>query len=302
MRKNKRENNTIKLFDRDGWFYKTVKEIYYIPRKMFSKYGYIRNYLIFPIKAFFRVHSIGWEFKKYEVLKKYRNIHRGKRCYIIATGPSLQWDDLEKIQGEITLSLNSFYKGYEKLEFRPDYYFIGDEGVLLDFDNTSLRLSELAKKAVFLNDMIKRTDEKVVPIPINYLDHWYNYGNRKYNYYKNLKFSENLMWGLYDKWTSTICLIEIAIYMGCKEICIMGVDCNYSLKNLHFISTEYDKEEWAPNKNLDKAAIQQLSNIIGYEFVNHEAEKRGVKIYNLTRGGSLEAFERLDLDQIIDKG
>ncbi len=96
--------------------------------------------------------------------------------------------------------------------------------------------------------------------------------------------------------------IEAAIYMGCKEIYLLGVDCNYSLKNLHFMKTEYDDEKWSPNKNVDVAEIQQMSNIIGYEFIKKEAEKRSVKIYNATRGGSLEVFERVNSDDIDFNG
>lgn len=284
------------IIPENSTFYKILKKIYSTVRNLFGPYGYVRNYVWFPVAAFFRVHHIGNFYKKYEELEKIRDIHKGKRCFIIATGPSLQWDDLDKLKNEVTLSLNSLYKGYGKSDFRPNYYFIGDKDVLTDFDKTDVKLTDLAQKAVFLNDMIKRTAEKVIPIPINYLDHWFNYGNKDYNYYKNLKFSEDIFRGIYDKWTSIICLIEIAIYMGCSEIYLMGVDCNYSLKNLHFIKTDYDEADWAPNKNPDAAAVQQLSNIIGYEFINREAQKRGVKIYNASRGGSLEVFDRVDFD------
>lgn len=287
-------------FDRDSLFYRFCRCTYVSIYNVFSANGYFRNYVAFPINAFLRVHHIGGQYKKYEELEKMKDIHKGERCFIIATGPSLRWEDLNKLKKEVTFSLNSLYRGYSLSDFRPDYYFIGDRDVLIDFDKTDIKLSELAKKAVFLNDMIKRTDNKVLPTPIDYLDHWFNYGNKHYNYYRNLKFSDNIVWGLYDKWTATTCLIEIAIYMGCKEIYLMGVDCNYSLKNLHFTKTEYEKFASAPNKNLETAAVQQLSNIIGYEFVNREAKKRGVKIYNATRGGSLEVFERVDFDKVVE--
>ena len=275
-----------------------IKKIITTTIHIFYRFGWLRNYVYFPFMAFLRVRHIGLFYKKYKGLEQLRGIHDGSRCFIIATGPSLRMEDVQKLGKEVTFSLNTFYKGYRYSDFRPDYYFIGDPGVLVDFDNSDINLSELAKKAVFLNDMIGRMDEKVIPIPINYLDHWFNYGNPDYNYYKNLRFSDDILWGIYDKWTSTISLIEIAIYMGCKEIYLLGVDCNFSLKNLHFVKTDYDDEAWSPNKNLDAAEVQQLSNIIGYEFIRHEAEKRGVQIYNATKGGSLEVFERVDFDEI----
>lgn len=289
-----------KIVPENTLIYKILKIIYAIGWKIFYPYGYARNYIWFPIMAFLRVHHIGGFYKKYEKLEKLQNIHKGKRCFIIATGPSLRWEDVDKLKDEVTFGMNTLYKGYGISDFRPDYYVIGDEDIFIDFDKTDFKLSDLAKKAVFLNDMLKRTGKKVIPFPINYLDHWFNCGNQNYNYYKNLKFSDNIFWGVYDKWTVTICAIEIAIYMGCKEIYLMGVDCNYALKNLHFIKTEYDNLEYMLNsKNLDRAATIQLSTTIGYEFMNHEVQKRGVKIYNATRGGALEVFERVDFDKIF---
>jgi hypothetical protein len=40
---------------------------------------------------------------------------------------------------------------------------------------------------------------------------------------------------------------------------------------------------------------------IAYETAEKLSAKYGVKIYNATRGGKLEAFERIDFDTIINK-
>ena len=55
-------------------------------------------------------------------MKKYKSIHKGKRCFIVATGPSLTIKDLEMLDGEITFSMNSIVNLYNKTEFRPNYY------------------------------------------------------------------------------------------------------------------------------------------------------------------------------------
>ncbi len=295
-------NQSAKWFKRtvsqSGIVYKVAKNSYSFFRNVFSKYGYIRNYIIFPIQGIMRIAHIPPYHKKYNQIANLKSKYRGKKCFIIATGPSLKWSDLNKLKGEITFGMNSLYRGYKDSDFRPNYYFILDKDVLIDLDKTEYSMLELSKNGLFLNDMIKRSGENIIPTPINYLDHWFNYGNAKYNYRKNLKFSKDPLYGLYDKYTTTISIIETAIYMGFKEIYLLGVDCNYAGKNLHFRNTEYDQKDWAPNKNLDVAEIQRQSNIIGYEFIKEEAEKRGIKIYNSTRGGQLEVFERVDFDSI----
>lgn len=39
--------------------------------------------------------------------------------------------------------------------------------------------------------------------------------------------------------------------------------------------------------------------ISDYQCAKIEADRLGVKIYNATRGGMLEVFERVDLDEIL---
>ena len=43
----------------------------------------------------------------------------------------------------------------------------------------------------------------------------------------------------------------------------------------------------------------QNEQMIAYEFIKKETEKQGVKVYNATRGGALEVFERVDFDLLF---
>ena len=40
---------------------------------------------------------------------------------------------------------------------------------------------------------------------------------------------------------------------------------------------------------------------VGYKCAKDYADSHGIKIYNATRGGELETFERVDLDEILSK-
>ena len=93
---------------------------------------------------------------------------------------------------------------------------------------------------------------------------------------------------------TTTC-IEFAIYMGCKEIYLLGVDNNYNMKpgaNNHFYSS---REGF---KGVVHYADNQLKS---YELYKTFAEKHGCKIVNATRGGKLEVFERRNLDEVLRK-
>ena len=53
----------------------------------------------------------------------YKDIHHGKRCFIIATGPSLTVQDLDTLyaHNEKCISMNRIYNIFGETKWRPDY-------------------------------------------------------------------------------------------------------------------------------------------------------------------------------------
>ena len=62
---------------------------------------------------------------------KYKNIHNGERCFIVATGPSLTIEDINTLNKnhEYCFGINSCIKFFDKTEWRPEYYCITDHFV-----------------------------------------------------------------------------------------------------------------------------------------------------------------------------
>jgi hypothetical protein len=82
--------------------------------------------------------------------------------------------------------------------------------------------------------------------------------------------------------------------MGFKEIYLLGCDCYYSMdiKKHHFTETVRIDPTFstAPNRM-----------ICGYKEAKKYADKHQIAIYNATRGGNLEVFDRVSLDDILFK-
>ena len=98
--------------------------------------------------------------------------------------------------------------------------------------------------------------------------------------------------GMYAFGTVTNIVITIAMYMGYKEIYLIGADC--SNLNKHFVNDVTDKDK--DQKYVEDVIHAQLR---GYEIMKNETEKRNVKVFNATRGGALEVFERVDLEKLL---
>lgn len=241
----------------------------------------------FEIQATFR--SFGVSSKKYDNIKKFKNIHKGEKCFIIATGPSITITDIEKLRNEYTFGMNSLSLAFKLTDFRPTYFGIQDEHV---YEKIKDSLKLYCKENVFVSSNIAEIND--IPItwntfPLNVSYHSYQL---RFNQQYFAKFSSDCNRAVYDGYTITYSLLQLAIYMGFKEVYLLGADTNYSKnKNKqHFIeSGHYDPTY--------KTAGERM--IVAYEVAKKYADTHNINIYNATRGGMLEVFPRVDLDEVL---
>lgn len=242
-------------------------------------YPYINLQRLFTLKKY--EHSI--YSKKILSLK---NKFKGEKCFIIGNGPSLTPVDLDKLKGEYCFAANKIFKIYDKTDWRPTFYSCVDKEVFLLIKDDILKLN---CKYIFLEytyRIPKKIKSKIYPVM--------HYTKFKLDKYKNIErpyVSEYPHKMLSCGYTVTFTAIQLAIFMGFKEIYLIGVDHNYSNKagSNHFNKDEYELP--IPN-NLDQPTL-------AYEAAKQYADAHGIKIYNATRGGKLEVFERVDFDSLF---
>lgn len=231
----------------------------------------------------------GYVDKRYGVLKQFKNIHCGKRCFIVCTGPSLLIEDVERLKNEITFSMNSIYMLFEKTDWRPTYYAVQDSQF---FDIMGDKIWKLDVPIKFLGDNVIydhhiRDTSGFVPFPLEPFNHWI-YKRRKPYY---TEFSNDIYAYVSDGATVTYTLMQIAVYMGIHEIYLLGCDCNYKGARRHVVDFDVKIEE-----DPEKYQIE------AYGVAKKYADAHGIRIMNATRGGMLEVFERVNLDDILGGG
>ena len=244
----------------------------------------------YEFTGFLRIH--GFLGNQYCDLLELKGKYAGERCFIICTGPSLTIDDLEKIQHEYSFGMNSICLLENRTAFRPTFYGCNDLGV---YNKLKYEIERYCGEnvEVFVSDRIKRNGKvkktwHVFPENVAYhtYDRWF-----KQDFW--CKFSDDCYRTVYGMHSITHSLIQIAVYMGFKEIYLLGADCNFPKgEKIHF------QEHGVPDTTIDTARER---NIAGYEEIKKQMNKLGFMVYNATRGGALEVFERVDLDEIITK-
>ena len=92
--------------------------------------------------------------------------------------------------------------------------------------------------------------------------------------------------------------LQAVIYMGFKKIYIIGADFNYigdgASDHNHFIAGYSDKKRATKTYVFDYEQIHK-----SYQAAKNYADKHGIQIFNATRGGRLEIFERVDFDSLF---
>ncbi|WP_102273054.1 6-hydroxymethylpterin diphosphokinase MptE-like protein [Cytobacillus massiliigabonensis] len=263
---------------------KKNKITFFIGIQVLKIHYLIIYYIVFNIKKIGRVTKI-YKNSPYEKLKKIKNKHSGERCFIVATGPSLTIEDLEKLKNEVTFSMNSICLAFDETDWRPTYYGIQDIKV---FNSLKDDIEKLVVEGKFISDNLAKKmnvlDDHYV-FPLNLLNHVMKH--RKYH----SKFSEDAFAVVYSGYSITYSLIQIAVYMGFEEIYLLGADCNYSSDmNHHF------KEYGYVDPSFSLAHDQMVA---AYKVAKQYTDRNNVKIFNATRGGMLEVFERVNLDAVI---
>ncbi len=219
-------------------------------------------------------------------IKKFYQKHRGKRIFIVATGPSLLIEDLDKLYSnqELSISVNYIFKAFDKTKWRPTYYGVSDPNIVSKWKKEILQMECSGK---FISDVAWDFSSEEVEANM------YRYHMYDIPYKDKPCFSEDFSRGTYAAPTVTYVVgMQLAAYMGAREIYLLGVDCNYvkGSCNNHFVK----------EKEADNYAHNEDGMITAYMAAREYAEQHGIKIYNATRGGKLQVFERVDFDMLFD--
>lgn len=233
---------------------------------------------------------------RHKELAIYKNIHKGKRIFVIGTGPSLRLEDLDTLyrNHEICIACNKIYRIYDKTPWRADYFGFLDGRVIEDCKEDIPGIPN----TVFLGDSYHYDVNDYIK-DVSYFHY------KEEGFYPNYpRFSDDFTKGFYAGGTTTYSFgIQLAAYLGATEIILLGVDFdikgNVTSPENHFIEDYFKDNEAEKYKS---AVFRREVVLKAYEGAEVYSRNHGFRIYNATRGGSLEAFERVDFDALFESG
>jgi hypothetical protein len=214
----------------------------------------------------------------------------------MGNGPSLLECDLNQLSSEITIVSNAHYLIWDQLTYVPTFLAVEDRLVAEDRADELKCLAGITKIFPFdLRDLLGPARENKI------------YLNFPRNYQPFPKFSQDLAKRGYWGGTVSFLNLQIAAYLGCNPIILIGFDHNYVVpsndirnnviqsqaKDVNHIHPDY----FGPGYRWHDPNISRME--LAYSHARQELEKSGVQVLNATVGGHLEIFERVSFDSVL---
>lgn len=264
----------------------TLRSVFPTPLWAFLRQVYLSMLLLPQVPgAYFHP----WRRLSLQRLGALKDVHRGKRAFIIGNGPSLRQTDLSLLRNEFTFGLNRIYLLFPELGFTTTYL-------------------------VSINDLVIeqcRDEIAALPIPkfLSWRSHRYFEGmhlSREalptflYTTYEKPTFARDARFRLWEGATVTYVALQLAFHMGFETVILIGVDHNFVTRgpaNQTVVSEGDDPNHFDP-RYFGKGFRWQLPDLetseIAYRMARRAYEQAGRQVLDATIGGKLTVFPKVD--------
>ncbi|QVL50104.1 MAG: DUF115 domain-containing protein [Thiocapsa sp.] len=222
-------------------------------------------------------------------IRRLKGIHKGETAILIGNGPSVKFEDLNRLSNYVTFACNRFHLCYDDTTFRPTYTISADPQMIRDF---GAEIEEKSWGKVFLCSPAYRkpTKDTSIHLKLNGNAPWFNSPTK----------------GINPSGATLIVAMQIAYYMGINKFILYGVDHKFSFQQNksktsildsaiggenHFIPNYRSNKPWCPPAT---DAIEQ-----GFKECARFLEQQDGSILNASRLSQLPFIERVDFDSIF---
>ena len=190
----------------------------------------------------------------------FRQIHRAKTVFILASGPSLADLDLSPLSRRLTMGLNRSVLLYPE----TTYQCVMDQRLFDEYE------AEL-KRSRYLFTL----EGRPWGVPMKLLG--------------SEGFSWNLNAGVYSGYTIAYVAMQIACFMGFRNIIYLGLDLSHRSGHTHFFGFDFR------SKDHESTEFPKMKKML--EYGAEQARSQGIKVYTCSQ--ELAGFERISFEEAL---
>ena len=234
-----------------------------------------------------------WRRESIARLAALKDIHKGKRAFIIGNGPSLKNTDMSKLKGEITFGMNRIYLMFPELGFSTTYLSVVND-LVIEQTASDLAALDIPRFLCWRSSRFFDTELAANHIP-TFL----------YTTYDGPRFSTDVRGRVWEGATVTYVTMQLAFHMGIEQAILIGVDHNYTTTGIPntTITSEGDDPNHFDARYFGKGFRWQLPDLetseIAYRMARRAYERAGRQIVDATVGGKLTIFPKADYNALF---
>jgi len=226
-------------------------------------------------------------------LSDFKNIHQGEKCFICGAGPSTGFLNLEPISNQVIIAVNSsilllpWDKGASERR-----YWISNDVLCMQWD-------------YFWKKVLRSNCQKIVRT--SWKEYYKKVKDHNFRFFAARKLSDSLsLDGKLCGTSSVPTAIDFAIWMGCKDIYLLGVDHRMLHGNSHFWQF-WPKKKWPQRRekglNFRPEQKHQLEvfeqNKVVFAALRKFGEELGVNIYNTSSVSQISVFDKVSVEEAL---
>lgn len=253
--------------------------------------------------------------------KKYKNIHNGKRCFILGNGPSIDKLDFSLLSEEIVFTVNQIMRKPDFEKLKTNYHFIADQ----NYFKLNINNAEDAELLSILRNISTSDNCPICFFPSNQLsfveknqlepDLTVSYFCSPINLLENNVLSIDFSWLVPRFGTVVHFAVAMAIYMGFKEIYLLGCEGTSIIANIQSalksssVNDSYCyqlsdlQQRWLEkvisNKSMEKCAKSFYDMLVGYRVLNEYCHDNNIRLFNCTPESIVDCIEYIDIKKVL---
>ena len=236
-----------------------------------------------------------WRRESIARLAALKDIHRGRRCFIIGNGPSLKVTDVSKLKDEFTFGMNRIYLAFDDWGFKTSY-LVCVNSLVIEQVYRDFQLLEIPK---FFSWRSRKS-----LYPSGEPDEFTHF---LFTTYTGEKFATDVRERVWEGATVTFACLQLAFHMGFEQAILIGVDHSFVEKgdpNTTIVSQGDDLSHFDP-KYFGKGFRWQLPDLDtseqGYWLARQSYQAAGRQVVDATIGGHLQIFPKVDYESLFNR-
>lgn len=235
-----------------------------------------------------------------------KGIHSGQRAFILGNAPSIRTLDLAKVQPEVNIAVNSTFRLYDELGWISPYTCFSDRVRWVETGSTALAASP-GSQFFYADDWEIPTPHSLFTekelsrillldrghrLPLS-IYRWMFLGNRAglafTKFLRSRKFNPDITQGVCLGNSVIFLAAQLAAFLGCNPIILLGVDMDYSGPQKHF----HGGKVWTPEMDYEQDAKPW------FLLFRREMERLGIEFLNASPAGKVDCLRRVRYDSLF---